>query len=191
MFKINFESEKFMTKFAQTLMLIVPFLALMTLTITPTSAQNPIRQIIRSTLNVKYVEGGDSAQSLDLFMPDNASNDLRPGIVFVHGGGWVGGDKSEFANRAKELAGSGYVAISVNYRLAPRNKYPVPLQDCQAAVRWLRSHSTEYHVDPNRIASMGSSAGGHLATMLGLTDDLKFERDGQKISSRTNVTVQY
>ncbi len=191
MFQINCESEKFMTKFAQPLMLMSPFFALMTLTITPTSAQNPIRQTIKSTLNVKYVEGGDSAQSLDLFMPDNGSNDLRPGIVFVHGGGWVGGDKSEFTNRAKELAASGYVAISINYRLAPKNKYPVPLQDCQAAVRWLRARSTEYHIDPNRIASMGSSAGGHLATMLGLTDDPKPDREGQKFSSRTNCVIDY
>ncbi len=159
----------------------------------PTSSRAQIigRAKIKSIQNVKYVENGDSSQSLDLYLPDTDSSELRPGIVFVHGGGWVGGDKGEFTSRAQELASAGYVVITINYRLAPKFRYPIPLQDCQAAVRWLRIHSADYHLDTSKIASMGSSAGGHLATMLGLTDDPKLTKDGEKISSRTNCVVDY
>lgn len=120
--------------------------------------------------NVEYGREAGEALLLDLYLPAVDRSRLRPGIVFIHGGGWSGGDKSEFADKAKEMAGRGYVAISVNYRLAPKFKYPAAVDDVQLAVRWLKSRSADLHLDPDRIGAMGASAGGHLAAMLGVRD---------------------
>ena len=98
-------------------------------------------------------------------------------MVWIHGGGWAGGTKNEA--RAKNICGilanAGYVAVSIDYRLGD-GAWPTNLFDCKNAVRFLRAHAAEYHLDPNRIAVAGGSAGGHLALMVALTagrDDLE------------------
>lgn len=106
----------------------------------------------------------DIAQPATLATPAAA---LWPAIVQIHGGGWTGGEKEAQANH--DLAAHGFFTVSIDYRLAPRHIFPAPLEDCKAAVRWLRAHAATYHVDPGRIGVWGGSSGGHLAALLGTT----------------------
>ena len=82
---------------------------------------------------------------------------------------------------------------SINYRLSQHAVFPAQIEDCKAAVRWLRAHAAEYHLDPNRFAAWGSSAGGHLAAMLGTTGDVKEFEVGENlgVSSRVQAVVDY
>ena len=112
--------------------------------------------------NVPYVDGGGPEQQLDLYMPTEQKN--MPLVVFIHGGGWEHGDKAGDSLNPNnlQLLWDGYAMASVNYRLAPAAIWPAQIQDCKAAIRWLRAHAHEYGYDANRIAVMGESAGGQL-----------------------------
>ena len=117
--------------------------------------------------------GGDGeedppAAGTELQEPDEP---LRAAIVVVHGGSWARGDKADIAWRAvcQWFASAGYVAFSVDYRLAPANIFPAAIDDVQAAVAWLRADEqvTRFHIDPDRIGAFGGSAGGNLVALLG------------------------
>ena len=120
--------------------------------------------------------GADRKEKLDLYYP---SGDLRPNrgaVVFIHGGGFTGGDKAEYrsASVSADLCRAGYVVVSCNYVLGSKDKpgvWPQNIADCRNAVRWVRVHAKELGVDPARIAVAGGSAGGYLALMVGLSDD--------------------
>jgi acetyl esterase/lipase len=100
----------------------------------------------------------------------------RPGVLFIHGGGFTGGDKAEYrsASVSADLARAGYVVVSCNYILGPKDKpgvWPRNITDCREAVRWMRANADVLGLDPDRIAVAGGSAGGYLALMVGLSDD--------------------
>jgi acetyl esterase/lipase len=130
--------------------------------------------------NLAYRDGHERWK-LDLAMPSDQGDTPRPAIVFIHGGGWRNGDKrkSNFLDPALEYAAKGYVTITVNYRLTSHAPFPACIEDVKNAVRWLRAHSDEYNVDPDRIGAHGNSAGAHLVSMLGLAkEDAGLEGDG-------------
>jgi acetyl esterase len=102
---------------------------------------------------------------LDAYVPPS-TGERRPAVVMIHGGGWRAGDKASWEDEARKLAGRGWVAFSVNYRLDEPSPFPAEVDDVQAAVRWVRARAGEYGVDTGRIAALGESAGGHLAAML-------------------------
>ena len=116
-------------------------------------------------------------QRLDLYV--RYASDLkvrRPGVLFIHGGGFTGGDKAEYrsASVSADLARAGYVVVSCNYVLGPKDKpgvWPRNIADCRDAVRWMRANADALGLDPDRIAVAGGSAGGYLALMVGLSDD--------------------
>lgn len=128
--------------------------------------------------DIPYAEIPDTDPNLlrlDLYLPDPAPKGPMPLVVWVHGGGWSIGDKSNaMACKANLLTGAGYALASVNYRLSPRPfsddpgriMHPVHAQDVAAAVAWLRSHAADYGCDPARIALMGHSAGAHLVSIV-------------------------
>lgn len=127
---------------------------------------------VRITTDVVFL-APDRAEKLDLYEPASRPANFRaPAVVWIHGGGWTGGTKSEA--RAKEIcttfASAGYVAVSIDYKLG-EGAWPANLHDCKNAVRFLRAHAEEYGVDPRRIAVAGGSAGGHLALMVAFTAD--------------------
>jgi acetyl esterase/lipase len=97
----------------------------------------------------------------------------RPAILAIHGGGFQAGDKPWGAQFAKEFCPYGYVVLSINYRLAgrPNGNWPAQIQDVQKALKHIRANAERFRIDPNRIASLGVSAGGHLASMVALRDD--------------------
>ena len=131
--------------------------------------------------DIAYRPGDSKAWRLDLIMPSERGEKPRPGLVFVHGGGWRNGDKraGTFLQGAMEYAQKGYVCITVNYRLIDEAPFPACVEDCKCAVRWLRAHADSYNVDPRRIGGFGNSAGAHLVAMLGLAGpDTGLEGDG-------------
>ena len=136
--------------------------------------------------DVPYRDGPDKAWRLDLAMKADLRGRPRPGIVVIHGGGWIEGDKSSFVFRDRrapanivDFARQGFVAVSINYRLAREAPFPAALEDCKAAVRWLRAHAKEYNLDRGHIGAYGNSAGGHLAMLLAMVGkDAGLEGDG-------------
>lgn len=121
--------------------------------------------------DIPYLEH-ERKEKLDLYQPSKRpAGTLSPGIVIIHGGGWVGGDKG--ANReyvtGTTLAKAGYVCVSINYWLGEKDRWPTNLQDCKNAVRWLRVNAGKLQVDPEKIGVIGGSAGGHLALMVAYT----------------------
>jgi acetyl esterase/lipase len=124
---------------------------------------------------LRYREGPNRQWSRDLAMRHDARGGSRPGIVVIHGGGWLEGDKSSFASARDGVPGNivdfpvlGFVAVTINCRRSVEAPFPAALEDCKCAVRWLRAHASEYHLDPDHIGAIGNSAGGHLALLLGM-----------------------
>lgn len=142
--------------------------------------------------NVPYGKAGDTTFLLDVYRPKTMPKDPLPAVVWIHGGAWAYGDKEK--PLAGFLAYYGFFVVSIDYRLAPQNKFPAALEDCKCAVRWLRANAAQMRVDPNRIGVWGASAGGHLAAMVGLTDGKKeFEGNGGHAdqSSRVQAVVAF
>jgi acetyl esterase/lipase len=140
---------------------------------------------------VVYGTNDPTIQVLVPFLPkDLKPGEKRPSLVLIHGGGWKGGDPSIFFPTAKYFAARGIPSFSIGYRLAKQetNAPGVPecLADCRAAMRYLRSHSTEYGIDPEKIAVLGDSAGGHLAACLGTIPD---PQDSAGVSSFANLMI--
>ena len=137
----------------------------------------PLRKVqegVRLEHDIDYL-GGDNQPKADLYAPvDIPKGQLCPGIVIIHGGGWMTGDKASAReqNIGNTLARQGYVCLSINYVLATKNgpaTWPENLQQCKTAVRWLRKNAGRLQLDPAHIGAIGGSAGGHLAAMLGVT----------------------
>ncbi len=117
---------------------------------------------------VVYRRGEDFELSCDIYVP--IGNGPFPALLAVHGGGWWSGSKLHWFRHARHLARAGYVVVAINYRHAPKYKFPAQIHDCKAAVRWMRNNAEAYKIDPHRIGGVGYSAGGHLVALLGTTD---------------------
>jgi acetyl esterase/lipase len=153
---------------------------------------------------IVYGKGGDTNLKLDMARPQHEDGP-RPAVIFIHGGGWATGHRWVHRRHIKSAAERGYVAVSISYRLMQFDRkkreattaaptFPAQVHDAKVAVRWLRANADKYNVDPNRIGAVGFSAGGHLALMLGLTDDsANLEGDGghSDQSSRVQAVVNF
>ncbi len=125
---------------------------------------------VRSENDIVFATVADTPLKLNLSMPNEGSGPF-PAVVCIHGGGWVGGERKQMAKTIEVLARRGYVAAAADYRLAPKNRFPACIEDCQSAVRWLRANSGKYHIDPAKIGAVGLSAGGHLACLLAVSEN--------------------
>lgn len=132
-------------------------------------------ETIREELDVKYGEANGQPLLLDAFRPAEQKKKL-PVVVYLHGGGWTGGNKKDFRDGARGLAKADYVTFSIGYRLVRTNdvnnntRWPAQIDDVQRAIRWIRSKADEYNIDTNKIGAVGASAGGHLVNLLGLIE---------------------
>lgn len=128
--------------------------------------------------NVPYVTRGDRALLMDIYQPVGLPS-LRPAVLLFHGGGWMYGDRTMMRPAAKYLASMGYVSATAQYRLTTDKTvhYPAPIQDALAAVKFLRANAGHYHLDADRIAVGGFSAGGQMALLLGLVKDHTIFKD--------------
>ncbi len=125
--------------------------------------------------------------ALDLYCPEEVSG-LLPVIVCVHGGHWGAGGKDRCP--AITLVEDGYAVASINYRLTETAPFPAQIEDCKAAVRWLRANASTYHLDPDHIGVWGYSAGGHLAALLGTSGgvpELEGSGDNMQYSSQVQA----
>ncbi len=139
--------------------------------------------------DLKYAQAEDKALLLDLYLPagtqHGATAQQFPVVLWVHGGGWKNGSKERC--QATWLVPHGYAVASINYRLTHEAQWPAQIDDCRAAVRWLRTHADKYQLDPDHMAAWGSSAGGHLVAVLGtLTPP-----DGEETSSRVQAVCDW
>jgi acetyl esterase/lipase len=143
--------------------------------------------------DIVYTKLGATELKLDLARPADGKGPF-PGILVIHGGAWRGGNKADVSPILPEFARHGYVAVSPQYRLCPRETFPVQVHDVKAAVRWMKTNASKYRIDPNRIGAIGFSAGGHLAMMLGVTgpeDGLEGEVASGAPDSRVKAVVNY
>lgn len=115
---------------------------------------------------IEFARPGGEPQRMDAFVPSGRGS--FPAVIWVHGGGFTGGDK---APAPKSLLGPveqlGYAWFSVNYRLAPRYAFPAQTNDVESAVTYIKAHASEFKVDPKRLVLMGASAGGYLVSFVG------------------------
>ena len=137
--------------------------------------------------DLAYAATEHPRQRLDLYLPKEPRGEKLPLVVFIHGGAWQNGDKAGGAGRVVPYVRSGeFVGASIGYRLSGDAPWPAQIHDCKAAIRWLRGHASQYGIDPDRIAVIGSSAGGHLVAMLGTSGGV--EALEGSLGNRTDVS---
>jgi acetyl esterase/lipase len=142
-------------------------------------------------LNLEYARPDGHALHLDLYVPKGATGPL-PLVMWVHGGGWLAGDRSD--GFFLPVVKSGFAVASIDYRLSQVAIFPAQIYDCKAAVRWLRANAAKYNINPNKIGAAGASAGGHLVALLGTTNgDPQFEGNegATGVSSDVQAVVDY
>ena len=118
--------------------------------------------------DLTYYHSPDGPLKADLYRAAGANHDLQPGVLLIHGGGWAVGSKAMHRGLGRLLATHGFVAAAVDYRLTGTAPWPACLDDCRAALDWLRQSAQALGLDPARLALLGDSAGAHLAALLGL-----------------------
>lgn len=145
---------------------------------------------VRVLRDIEYVPGGGKSRSLDLYLPEQPGAP-RPLVVWIHGGAWKSGTKD--GNPAARLLEAGFASASVEYRLSQEAVFPAQIEDCKAAIRFLRANAAKYGIDPARIGVWGASAGGHLVALLGTAGDAKeFERGANAgVSSRVQAVCDW
>lgn len=117
---------------------------------------------------VEFAKVGDISLEMDIYKPAVDTLDPLPVCMYIHGGGWQGGDKAEGEIFLRGPLASGWIGVSVNYRLSSQATWPAQIDDIHAALEWIRQHSRELQADTERIVVAGGSAGGHLSLMAGL-----------------------
>jgi acetyl esterase/lipase len=151
----------------------------------------PEADIVR---DVEYGTGGGRPLKMHLVKPKSPPKDPMPVVVYIHGGGWQGGSRDGGVRPLSRLAARGYFGATIEYRLSREAKFPAQIEDCKAAIRFLRSKAKEYGIDPDRIGVWGPSAGGHLVALLGTSGDVK-ELEGRggsaEFSSRVQAVVDW
>lgn len=137
--------------------------------------------------DLAYVTHGSPSQTLDLYAPRQAKG--VPLIVWIHGGAFLFGSKEGFPLEPVplQLLLEGYAVASINYRLSPEALFPAQLEDCKAAVRWLRANAEGFGIDPNRIGVWGASAGGNLAALLGTTGEVHDFDSGENLDYPSRI----
>ncbi|MBM3769948.1 MAG: alpha/beta hydrolase [Acidimicrobiia bacterium] len=157
------------------LLRFVTSLGLLALVAAPASAQSSrtasawastVSNDVRIMSNVTYVTVNNWDATLDVYTP--TSPGPHPTILHIHGGGWTGGSKESVSLRLLPYLEMGFAVVNATYRLARVSEAPAAVEDCRCALRWIVQHAKEYNLDPNRIITMGYSAGGHLALTTGM-----------------------
>lgn len=128
--------------------------------------------------DVVFGSGGGRDLKCDVFRPPDDATD-RAAVLIIHGGGWQNGDRSQLKGYGIQLARFGFLCVCSEYRLSGESVWPAQIHDVKAAIRWMRAHSGELGIDPEKITVLGNSAGAHLALMVGATPHVQeFEGEG-------------
>ncbi len=132
---------------------------------------------IQEIKNIEYKKVDTVSLQLDLYKSKSLKKPA-PVMIFIHGGAWKSGKRSDYLSYLVAYAKKGYVTVTVSYRLAKVAKFPAAVQDVNCAVQWVRDHADEYGIDANRIVLIGGSAGGHLSMMAGYAEDEPLFNEG-------------
>lgn len=121
---------------------------------------------------ITYLKRGERELKAEVFVPKREGK--FPAVLVVHGGAWTIGSRYQLIGVARKLSEAGFTSVAIDYRLAPKSKFPAQIHDCKSAVCWMRKNAKKYQIDTEHIGGYGYSAGGHLVTLLGVTQ----KRDG-------------
>lgn len=157
------------------------------------SISSDIPKGISAETNIVYGKGGERDLQLDLYRPKDAKQP-RPLIIFIHGGGWKGGQRTDMSFYCLRFAEKGYITATISYRFSQDAPFPAAVQDTKCAIRFLRANASKYGIDPEKIAVSGNSAGGHLSMMAGYSSDVpELEGNGgnEGVSSRIQVVGNF
>ena len=141
----------------------------------PKPEQRPKFEFDRE-IGVTFAKRSDKELKLDIYRPKNV--DKTSAVLVVHGGAWSSGKRDQLKFYAESLAKRGHCCFAIEYRLAPKHIFPAQIDDCRAALKWVRTNATKYGVDPMRIGAIGYSAGGHLVSLLGTTGAAPTDKNG-------------
>ncbi|MSU23062.1 MAG: alpha/beta hydrolase [Opitutus sp.] len=172
-------------------LLVVALLVTVATCAAQTSPRVPAGTVVERDL--VFARAGEQNLVLDLYLPEKRPASL-PVVLWIYGGAWRSRNRAQQAPKASWLAGHGYAVAVIDYRLSSEARFPAQINDCKAAVRWLRAHATKFGLDGNRIGAWGESSGGHLATLLGVTGgvaDLEGELGHAEQSSRVQAVVDF
>jgi acetyl esterase/lipase len=156
------------------------------------SAALPLTAIGPGKTTLTYCDENGVAETLDIYEPNPVPSTPVPAVVYVHGGGWVGGS-SAFASGslvgqvARSIEAKGWIFVSIDYSLAPRFRWPAPIEDAKCAIRFLRAASSTLEIDPGAIGAMGDSAGGQIVSLLGLARPSAGFDVGQDLNQSSGV----
>lgn len=137
-----------------------------------------INDIVYKTINGRVLQ-------LDAYF--NSQNTLNPIVLFIHGGGWKSGDKSQMVLLAQQIAAQGYSCFCVEYRLSDEAKFPASVFDIKTAIKFIKSRALDFNADASKVAVLGCSSGGQMAALIGTTNDLPEFEDKDSISQNTRV----
>ena len=150
-----------------------------------------VPESIEVVRDVVYKQVDSLSLKLDVYRPKGLTA-ASPVLVFIHGGGWSKGDKSDYLPYLIDYAEKGFVTATVSYRLSGVAKFPAAVQDIQSAVQWIRQHAAAHRINPEKIALIGGSAGGHLAMMVAYSDTSQNRVQAVvNIYGPTDLTTEY
>jgi acetyl esterase/lipase len=147
-----------------------------------------VPESIEEFKNIEYKNVGSKSLQLDIYRPKDLE-EPRPVMIFIHGGAWRSGKRSDYLPYLIDYAEKGFVTATVSYRLVKEAVFPAAVQDVNCGVKWIRDHASEYGIDTSRVVLIGGSAGGHLAMMIGYGGDEAFFNDECDLQNSSDVDV--
>lgn len=144
---------------------------------------------IQSIENVEYLKIGNHTLKADIYIPKSNHKRTFPSVILIHGGGWNSGSKENERIMAQHLALNGFVSICISYRLSTEALYPAAVLDIKSAIKWSRKNAKKYHINPEKIALLGASAGAQLATLVGVTPNNSIYKNDSQIPDNVQAIV--
>lgn len=145
---------------------------------------------VKADKNQTYLNLDMQPLPIDVFYPKKNTKKKLPAIIIVHGGGWRSGNRTQHYPLAERLAEKGFVCFTPAYRLSTEALFPAAVQDLKQAIRWVHTHADQFHIDTNKVAILGFSAGGQLAALLGTTADSDVFTNGDMAMGKSGTHVQ-
>jgi len=153
----------------------------------------PIKPIIskkiKSKENIVYLKIGKTKLKADVYIPQSYQNKKFPSVILIHGGAWNSGSKENQRCMAQQLALNGFVSISISYRLSTEAPYPAAVSDIKSAIKWARKNAKKYHINPEKLAILGASAGAQLATLVGVTPNSSIYNNSSLFSDDVQAII--
>ncbi|OBQ52254.1 esterase [Tamlana sp. s12] len=153
----------------------------------------PIKPLISDQIfygeNIVYKTVDSTELKLDIYIPKEIHVKMHPAVLLIHGGGWLTGQKENQRVMAQHLALNGFIGIAVSYRLGLEAPYPAAVIDIKDAIKFVKKHAARYHVNPDKLAILGTSAGAQLATLVGVTPNAETYESGASISDEVQAII--